>query len=67
MKIKSYSVCGPCEGLVKQNAIWVQGEDATGLYPLIYLQRPKWIKSDDAWKKICESVKLDLPKDFEVE
>lgn len=64
MKVKSYALSGPIEGLVKQHAIWA--EEGTCMAPLIYLQRPKWISNDAQWKKICESVRLELPKEFEV-
>ena len=65
MKIRRYSLGGPQIGLVKQNAIWVSGKNI-GTYPLVYFQRPKWIKDDACWEKICKAVKLQLPVDFEV-
>jgi len=35
-------------------------------WPLVYLQRPKWITNDSVWAKIVDSVRLNLPKNFEV-
>ena len=64
MKVKSYSVEGPIEGLIKQHAVWA--EEGSCIFPLIYLQRPKWIVKDDQWKKIVNSVRLTLPENFEV-
>lgn len=66
MKIKSYFVSGPVEGICKQHAIWVSGDDASSLWPVVYLQRPKWFKDDVAWEKICKSIRLDVPEDFEI-
>ena len=65
MKVTHYHTCGPIDGLCKQHAIWVSGEDAP-TSPLVFLQRPKWIKDDAAWAKIIESVQLRLPQGFEV-
>lgn len=64
MKIKSYSVNGPVLPIVKQHAIWVDGGE--GLYPLVYFQRPKWLKDDAKWLQIMKSIKLELPAGFEV-
>ena len=64
MKVKSYSVSGPIDGLVKQHAVWV--EEGSFLAPLIYLQRPKWIANDAQWLEIVNSVRITLPVDFEV-
>ena len=65
MKVTHYNLSGPINPLTKQYAIWVRGEEP-GLVPLVFLQRPKWIKDDTAWRKIVESVQLRLPKEFEV-
>jgi len=62
--LDSYSISQPAEGICKQSAVWGQSGNST--YPLIYLQRPKWIKSDEKWKEIVDSVKLELPKGFEI-
>ena len=64
MKVKSYSVEGPIDGLVKQSAVWVK--DGIFMCPLIYLQRPKWIANDAQWQNIVNSVRMVLPPDFEV-
>lgn len=64
MKVKSYSVSGPVEGLVKQHAVWA--EDGSTLAPLVYLQRPKWIANDVQWLAIVNSIRLDLPAGFDV-
>ena len=64
MKLTTYSVGGPVEGLCKQHAVW--GSNGVQSCPLIFLQRPKWIKDDSAWQKIVDGVKLELPIDFEI-
>ena len=64
MKIESYSVDAPISGICKQYGVWAQEGNAVA--PLIYFQRPKWIKDDAAWKKLVESVRLGLPQGFEV-
>jgi len=67
MKPIIYSVSAEAtHGVCKQSAVWAS-EGRGGWYPLFFLQRPKWIKSDSAWKKIVESVRMDLPKDMEIE
>ena len=65
MKITHYHLSGPIHPLCKQSAIWVRGKES-GLIPLIFLQRPKWIKDDAVWEKIVKSIQLRLPKEFEV-
>lgn len=64
MRITRYHISGPVKGLWKQSAI----VGSSGVYssPLVYLQRPKWIKDDEVWKKIVESIQLNLPVDLEV-
>ena len=66
MKITHYGLDAPCKGLYKQYAIIAREYAKNGYMPILYLQRPKWIKDDAVWKKIAESVMLRLPKDFEV-
>lgn len=67
MKIKSYSVWEPVKGICKQHAVWIKNENSSNsFFPLIYLQRPKWLKDDVAWEKICKSIRLDIPEDFEI-
>ena len=58
MKPKSYSVNGPINGICKQHAVWVNSGSVSA--PLIYLQRPKWIKNDEVWNEIVKSVRIDL-------
>lgn len=66
MKVGHYVTSGPWKGIAKQHHI-LGREDHTNVYwPLVYLQRPKWIKDDDCWQKIVDSVRLQLPKNFEV-
>jgi len=55
----SYSVASPISGLCKQSAVWISnGKGST--WPLIYLQRPKWITSDSTWAVIVRAVKLEM-------
>ena len=65
MKVTHCHVSGPSPGICKQGAVWARGEDGVH-WPLIYLQRPKWITNDAQWRKIVASVQLRLPKNFEV-
>lgn len=64
MKPDHIEICPPISGICKQHAIWA-GE-GNGMCPLVYLQRPKWIKSDEAWEKIVDGIRLSLPSGFEV-
>ena len=68
MKLTSYFLHHPenkkCV-MSKQYSIWGQFQ-SNCISPLIYLQRPKWIKDDEVWKQVCESVKIELPENFEV-
>ena len=66
MKVSSYSISGPCKGICKQHMIIAKEENSNGYYPLIYLQRPKWIEDNECWEKICYSVLINLPNGFEV-
>ena len=65
MKVTHYHTSGPVGGLCKQSAIWGRGR-TTASAPLVFLQRPKWIKDDEVWRKIVNSVHLKLPREFEV-
>jgi hypothetical protein len=65
VKITHYHTSGPVDGMCKQSAIWVRGRGSSS-YPLVYLQRPKWITDDAAWRKIVDSVSLKLPRGFDV-
>lgn len=40
---------GPIKGVSKSHALWV--ESGVRLQPLVYFQKPKWIKDDAAWEK----------------
>jgi hypothetical protein len=64
LKLTHYGVDGPVKGICKQSAVW--GREGHSAAPLVFLQRPKWIKDDLAWKKIIESIQLRLPKGFEI-
>ena len=67
MKVTDYGLDSPCEGSYKRDCVILARDSTQGGYsPLIYLQRPKWIKDDAAWLKIVNSVRLKLPKEFEV-
>lgn len=66
MKVKSYSINdNPIPGICKQSSEWAT-DGSNGVWPLVYLQRPKWIKDDAAWARIVASVRLELPSGFEV-
>lgn len=65
MKIARYAVDAPGK-MGKQFAIIAREDRGNCWYPLVYLQRPKWIKDDAAWAEICRSVKISLKRDFEV-
>lgn len=64
MKIDSYSISGPISGICKQHAMWAQEGSVTS--PLIYFQRPAWIKDDSVWLKLVKSIKLEVQHGFEV-
>jgi len=64
MKVETYAVSGPIAGVCKQCAIW--GGDGAQHMPLVYLQRPKWIKCDLAWERIVESIRLTMLQGAEI-
>ena len=66
MKIKTYSLTGACSPLWKGDCIIASDTKVTGMCPIIYLKRPKWIKDDAAWEALCKSIRLDLPTGFEL-
>lgn len=66
MKIKNYSISKPITGICKQYSITVEDETLNFIAPLIYLQRPKWIKNDVCWEKIVQSVRITLPQGEEI-
>lgn len=65
MKIERLEVNGPIKGICRQPAIW--GGEGNGFAPLVYLQRPKWIKDDTVWDKIVKGIRLELHSGFEVQ
>jgi hypothetical protein len=65
MKLNAYVIASPCFGS-KQWSIMGKEAHKNAYSPLVYLQRPKWIKDDVVWQKICESIQIKLPKNFEV-
>lgn len=64
MKIKSYERSNGVEGLFKQNCLLIS--DGYKSCPLIYFQRPKWIKDDKQWEVICNSIQISLPLGYEI-
>lgn len=67
MKISSYSkTTYPVDGVCRQSAIWAS-DGKCGVYPIAYIRRPKWIKSDAAWEKIIAAIKLELPEGTEID
>ena len=64
MKIKSYSASGPIKGFRSQYSLLASDGDITR--PLVYLQRPLWIKDDTQWDAICRATRVTLPIGFEV-
>ena len=64
MKVTHYHIEKGVTGLCKQHAIW--GRDGNACAPLVYLQRPKWIKDDAVWEQLVNSIQLKFPKGKEV-
>ena len=64
MKIESYHICSPIKGLCKQYSLMVQ--EGNRAAHLVYFQRPKFIDDDAKWEQIVKSIKIDLPKGFEI-
>lgn len=62
--IKTYNTSGPIKGVSKQSAIW--GSNGTQTSPIVYLQRPKWIKDDACWDMIVKSISINLPYEYEI-
>jgi len=44
-----FVLSGPVKGVRKSYALWV--ESGVRFQPLVYFQKPKWIKDDAAWEK----------------
>ena len=64
MKLKNYSQSGPLQGVCSQHCLLAS--DGAVTRPLMYLQRPKWIKDDAQWIRICAAITITLPAGFEV-
>lgn len=64
MKINFY-VISDGFGLRKQKH-FLGSEDGCSYSPLVYFQRPRWIKDDAVWEEICKSLRLTLPQGFEI-
>ena len=48
----NFVLSGPIKGVRKSYELWV--ESGVRFQPLVYFQKPKWIKDDIAWEKfIC--------------
>lgn len=63
-RLEGYCVVPPIKGMSKYPV--VMGKSGDTNFPLLYLQRPKWIKSDSMWQEIVNSVRLELPGDFDL-
>lgn len=66
MKIESFMYSSPRKGQSKQYAIIAMAKDSNRAMPIIYLQRPKWIEDDAVWLEIVKSIRLELPRGFEI-
>lgn len=64
MKIQYYSKSSGINGLYKQHLLL--GFEGNTSWPLVFLQRPKWIKSDADWQKIVDGITLKLPAGTEI-
>jgi hypothetical protein len=65
MKIKLLQQSGACQPLWKQ-ACCLASDGSNGYAPIVYFQRPKWIKDDAIWQQICDSIDIKLPAGFEI-
>lgn len=63
-RLKAYFIANPVKNLCKSQALW--GEFETYQSPLIYFKRPKWIKDDQCWARLLESIRLEVNETFEV-
>jgi len=60
MKFSAYSIeTSGIKGICKSPSVW--GHDATnnGMYPLIYLKKPKWM-SDKQFSKVVKGITLNI-------
>lgn len=55
---------GPVLPICRRPAIWAGCSNRES--PIVYLQRPKWIKSDESWDLILRSIRIELPKGAEI-
>ena len=51
---------------IKQHHILGAAADENAMYPIAYLQRPKWIEDDAAGEAIVKSIRIELPVGFEI-
>ncbi len=64
MKPDSYHISGPVDGLCKSHGLWIS--KGNGMTPLIYVQKPKWVKDEEMWRRIVASVSIELPLGVEI-
>jgi len=55
------TICGPIKGICKQYAIW--NEQGSSCVPVVFFQKPKWIKNEEAWIKFIRSMEIRLSAD----
>ena len=48
----------PIKGVRKSYALWVESGDQ--FQPLVYFQKPKWIKDDAAWEAFIRGVVMAI-------
>lgn len=48
-------------GDTKRPAVWAV--NGNSIYPLCYLQKPKWM-SNEQFDKVVKAIRLDAPKDI---
>jgi hypothetical protein len=65
MKLDSYHISGPIDGLCKSHDLWI-GE-GNSYAPLIYFKKPAWIKDEEMWRRIVSSVRITLPSGVEIQ
>jgi hypothetical protein len=65
MKPDSYHISGPVDGLCKSHGLWIS--EGNGMTPLIYFQKPKWVKDEEMWRRIVASVRIELPLGVEIQ
>ena len=51
-------MCKPVKGICKQYGVWLNGLNGKNVVaPLVYFQKPKWIKEKD-WIEIMQDIGL---------